>query len=95
MISLVLSVPLWKGLDLSGKHPASYLETCMVFIYLDTEKDKLKLPTLSQRTTAKPSMVNGYVVVPVPVAVIQHPEESNLGRRGWFLFTVVKSSPTW
>lgn len=52
MMSLMLSVPLWNGLDLAGKNPASYSETWVLFIYLDREKDKLKLSTLSERTTA-------------------------------------------
>lgn len=52
MMSLMLSVPLWNGLDLTGKNPSSYSETWVLFIYLDREKDKLKLSTLSERTTA-------------------------------------------
>lgn len=52
MMSLMLSVPPWNGLDLAGKDPASYSETWVLFIYLNREKDKLKLSTLSERTTA-------------------------------------------
>lgn len=48
----MFTVPPWNALDLAGKDPASYSETWMLFIYLDTEKDKLKLSTLSERTTA-------------------------------------------
>lgn len=70
-------VPPWNGHDLAGKDPASYSETWMLSIYLDTEKDKLKPPTLSERTTANQAwsvgvallllLMNGHVVVTSPV----------------------------
>lgn len=62
-MSLKLSSPLWNGLGLAGKDPVSYLETKMMFLYPDTEKDKPSLLTLSKRDHT------------LPVAVMKCPEK--------------------